>query len=357
MNQTDKKEGGFKESKKGIACARARVSYLDMAFSLSPPLSLILSSSFDGALSLNAGVFASILLGSRLQPDSNTTRQSSSSSSVTDEFLASPHVHCFAFILWSFILFAGMTVAGYWIRVRRHNERQQQENVDYLAASCAPDCSHLFVPIPSPPFSSPFLQRWSLRLHVSLTLLLVASCSVTLVILPLPVILLPLFLLTCIVVNLVGPAALMWSQRYKKSGARTHIHTYFIRVWKEKKQDVESCDRLVVLLTLSLSFSLSSPVPSTAPGTMTTRMRWRVTIFDALRHRAALFCTSAQSVHPTAASRTSFQVCMGNRQQGSHVQGSDLPYFELDGADGLVVYTTRIRLIRIRLLIKIEFKP
>src|SRR4051794_20173555 len=67
---------------------------------------------FEGIFSLNAGVLAAILLGSRLQ-DADTTAALSPSSAGN----AAAHMHCFAFILAAFLVFAGGAVASHWIRV------------------------------------------------------------------------------------------------------------------------------------------------------------------------------------------------------------------------------------------------
>ena len=141
------------------------------------------SLSFQGALSLNAGIFAAILLGSRLQDasdDDATAGSHGSEGSSLLPLLSSAPVQCFAFILWSFLLFGGMSVAGMLVR------------------------------------------RCSVRLHVSVTAALVLLCSVALALLassasaaPLPWLLLPLFLGVCVSVNLLAPAWLIWSQRYK----------------------------------------------------------------------------------------------------------------------------------------------
>lgn len=136
------------------------------------------SISFQGALSLNAGIFAAIMLGSRLQDASDDDATTVSEGLSLLPLLSSAPVQCFAFILWSFLLFGGMSVAGMLVR------------------------------------------RCSVRLHVSVTAALVLLCSVALALLassaaPLPWLLLPLFLVVCVTVNLLAPAWLIWSQRYK----------------------------------------------------------------------------------------------------------------------------------------------
>jgi phosphatidylinositol glycan class C protein len=136
-----------------------------------PPHSSGKPPEFQGALSLNAGIFAAILLGSRFQETSDSSSSDSSSAPL----------RCFAFVLSSFLVFGGTSVLSVWAR------------------------------------------RYAAGLHAALTALFVALASLALAWLsqpqvcsePLPLLLLPLLLSVCVCVTFVAPAWLKSSQKYK----------------------------------------------------------------------------------------------------------------------------------------------
>lgn len=157
-------------------------------------LSCTLSSSFSfqGSLSLNAGIFAAILLGSRLESATDTSVAATGAAAAAvspfasllppsvHQLLSSSHVLCFAFVLWSFLVFGGMSVMSARIRAR------------------------------------------SISAHVATTVILACVTTAALFTLvyvpsarPLPVFVAPLFVLVLLFVSFLAPRWFLFARRFK----------------------------------------------------------------------------------------------------------------------------------------------